>query len=145
MLPRIIQRCQSNKQSLGAIMLDIDYFKQYNDEHGHLAGDYALQIISNTIIQNTRPEDFVTRYGGEEFFLLLPNQDTGATTQIAERLKTAVSNSPIKQRDGKQLPNLTISIGIAEMQPEQSPNSLIEASDKALYRAKNNGRNQISA
>lgn len=144
MLPRIMQRCQSNQQSLGVAMLDIDYFKQFNDQHGHLAGDCALRTLSNTINQSVRPEDFVTRYGGEEFFVLLPNQDLNATQQIAERLRKSVSETTISQQNGKKLPGLTASIGICEMNSSDSANRLIETADKALYRAKHAGRDQVS-
>ncbi len=143
MLPRIMQRSQSDQQSLCVIMLDIDFFKQYNDQHGHLAGDCALRILSDAIKQHIRPEDFVTRYGGEEFFLLLPGQNLTATRQIAERLRIAVSETTVQHRDGRKLPALTISVGISEMNDRHTADSLIDVADQALYRAKNSGRNRV--
>ena len=142
MLPRFIERSLTDHLPLAAIMLDIDYFKQYNDNHGHLAGDNALRLVSQVIIQNIRPEDFVTRYGGEEFFLLLPNQEQTATVQIAERLRTAISqismDTPMQAQAG-----LTASIGISYLQSGDTPETLICRADKALYLAKESGRDQI--
>ncbi len=144
MFPRIMQRSLSAQHSLGAIMLDIDYFKKFNDTHGHLAGDHALRIISHTISLNVRPEDFVIRYGGEEFFLLLPNQNLNATQIIAERLREAIKTTEITQLNGNRLPNLTASIGISELIADDTTKTFIDRADKALYKAKNSGRDQVS-
>ncbi len=144
MMHRIIHRCLTNHQPLSVIMIDIDYFKQYNDDHGHLAGDCALRAVSKTILQSLRPEDMVTRYGGEELFAMLPGMDLNAARQISERLRKAVNETEIKQTNGRLLPPVSISIGITEMQDNEKPEELIEMADTALYRAKEAGRNIVS-
>jgi diguanylate cyclase (GGDEF)-like protein len=143
MQERVLKRCATNKQPLSALMIDIDYFKQYNDEHGHIAGDEALRIVSRTILQHLRPEDMVTRYGGEELFALLPGLDLTPTKMVAERLREAIKKAEIRLTDNSLLPSLTISIGIAQMQDGDKPKDLITAADNALYRAKNSGRNIV--
>ena len=144
MIGRVLHRCQSNQQTLSVMMLDIDYFKQFNDNHGHLGGDCALRAISHTIVESLRPEDLITRYGGEELFAILPGLGLNAARQVAERLRAAVSDTRIIQTNGRELPGVTISIGVAEMEDSDSPESLIERADKALYRAKENGRDCVA-
>ena len=144
MLSRIMHRCAANRQPLSVLMIDIDFFKQYNDKHGHIAGDRALRAISGTIIQNLRPEDLVTRYGGEELFALLPGLDLDAAAAVAERLRSAVSKAEVRLHDNTLLPPLTASVGIAQMQGQMLPDQLIHAADEALYRAKHSGRNTVS-
>lgn len=144
MLGRIMHRCTANRQSLSVLMIDIDHFKQFNDRHGHIAGDRALRSISATIIQNLRPEDLVTRYGGEELFALLPGLDMSAAESVAERLRTAVSNAEIRLQDNSLAPGLTASVGVAQLQDNMQPDQLIQAADEALYRAKHSGRNRVS-
>ncbi len=144
MLSRIMHRCLINNQPLSALMIDIDYFKQYNDQHGHIAGDTALRIVSRSILHNLRPEDLITRYGGEEFFALLPGLELDAAVSISERLRETVSSAEIILRDKQTLPSLTISIGVTRMRNEDKPTDLIHAADKALYRAKHAGRNRVS-
>jgi len=144
MLARVMHRCHTNKQALSALMIDIDFFKQFNDEHGHVAGDAALRIVSRNILQNLRPEDLVARYGGEEFFALLPGLNLAAAESVAQRLREAIGAGEINIRTGETLPPLTISIGIATMDDEGSPADLISTADEALYRAKHAGRNRVS-
>ncbi len=144
MLARVMHRCQTNKQALSVLMIDIDFFKQFNDKHGHVAGDAALRIVSRNVLQNLRPEDLVARYGGEEFFALLPGLDLAAAESVAQRLREAISASEICIRTDQILPPLTISIGIASMGEQDSPGDLINTADEALYRAKHAGRNKVS-
>ncbi len=143
MFVRIMQRCHKNNVGLSVMMIDVDYFKDYNDKNGHLAGDIALHTISQTIIQYLRPEDLVTRYGGEELFALLPGLHIDATMTIAERLREAICQTKIIDKEGKSLPGVTISIGVAEMTDPDDPNKLIDAADRAMYKAKNTGRNKV--
>lgn len=144
MLARIMHRCTANRQPLSVLMIDIDYFKQFNDRHGHIAGDQALRTISTTIIENLRPEDLVTRYGGEELFALLPGLELVAAEAVAERLRSAISKAEIRLQEDSLLPALTASVGIAQLQEQMSPEQLIHAADQALYRAKHSGRNAVS-
>jgi len=143
MQARVMQRCHKNNEALSVMMLDIDSFKNYNDKNGHLAGDIALRTVSQTIIQYLRPEDLVTRYGGEELFALLPGMDIKATVTVAERLREAIKQTNITDKDDQPLPNVTISIGVAQMTKHDDPNQLIEDADKAMYKAKHAGRDKV--
>jgi len=143
-LPRIIERAQKDVQDFCILMLDIDHFKLFNDNYGHHAGDAALSTVAETIADNVRPYDSAVRYGGEEFMVLLPNTTATEARIIAERLKERVRNQPITHTDGRRLPMLTVSIGMAELQTEQDINTFIECADAALYRAKDNGRNCVA-
>ncbi len=144
MLERVMHRCRTNKQPLSVLMIDIDFFKQYNDKHGHIAGDCALRVVSRTILQNLRPEDLVTRYGGEELFALLPGLDIKEAEAVAGRLRKVISEAEIRLNDEYVLPSLTVSVGIAQMHNNYDPEQLIRAGDEALYRAKHSGRNTVS-
>jgi diguanylate cyclase (GGDEF)-like protein len=121
MQSRVMQRCHKNNEALSVMMIDIDSFKNYNDENGHLAGDIALRTVSQTIIQYLRPEDLVTRYGGEELFALLPGMDIKSTMIVAERLRAAIKQTKITNKDEQPLPSVTISIGVAEMTAHNDP------------------------
>jgi diguanylate cyclase (GGDEF)-like protein len=143
MMTRIMQRCTTSILPLSVFMIDIDFFKQYNDKHGHIAGDEALRTISRSILQSLRPEDMVARDGGEELFALLPRIDLDIARQVAERIRNNVCQTEIKLSDGAILPSLTISIGIAKMTEEDNPVDLINSADNALYRAKHAGRNRV--
>ena len=143
MLIRVMQRCQKNEQALSVMMIDIDNFKAYNDKNGHLAGDIALRIVSQSIKEYLRPEDLVTRYGGEELFALLPGLEIESTIAVAERLREAVKKTEIIDKDNQTLPGITLSIGVTEMQDHNDPHKLIEAADKAMYKAKHSGRDKV--
>lgn len=145
MMERVMHRCATNQQALSVLMIDIDFFKQYNDKHGHLAGDQALRVVSKTILQNLRPEDMVSRYGGEELFALLPGLDINEAATIAERLRKAINEAEILLHNKTVLPSLTVSIGMAEKQEDDIAEQLIHAADQALYRAKRAGKNTIKS
>ncbi len=132
-------------RTLALIMLDVDHFKPYNDTYGHLAGDRALRTIAGTIHENIRTTDAAARYGGEEFVILMPDTQDIDAQIIAERLCQAIRNQPISDSDGRALPGITVSIGLARFQPGQSVEQLLAAADKALYRAKHAGRDQVAA
>ncbi len=147
MLGRLIHRCQSGEDGgrpLSVIMMDLDHFKNFNDTYGHLAGDRALNSIAKSLTEHLRPEDTITRYGGEEFLAVLPGSDLQEATHVAERLRLAVEETALFSVEGESLPPLTLSLGIAQMGEDDHQDSLIGAADKALYRAKNGGRNRVS-
>ncbi len=146
MLERLVHRCQSEEDGrpLSMIMMDIDHFKNFNDTYGHLAGDRALNSIAQSLTEHLRPEDTITRYGGEEFLAVLPGSDIQEAAQVAERLRAAVEETDLFAVEGELLPPLTLSLGIAELQTNDDQESLIGFADKALYRAKHGGRNQVS-
>ena len=143
MIRRLVNRSNSGEQPLSVLMIDIDHFKHYNDTHGHLAGDRALVSVARCLQALLRPEDTLSRFGGEEFLALLPGTRQDDAFQVAERLRAAVSESPISLHKQNDLPPVTISIGVAELQRGQEAEALIEAADAALYRAKHAGRDRV--
>ncbi|WP_167654146.1 GGDEF domain-containing protein [Pseudomonas duriflava] len=134
-------RCAFNQQPLCLLMLDVDHFKHYNDTYGHLAGDYALCLVANTLRSQLRPKDSMARYGGEEFVILLPELDRTAARMIGERLRESLASVQDFYSPAGRLPGVTISIGLAEMHAQDTLEMHIERADKALYQAKRNGRN----
>ncbi|MEA1885405.1 MAG: diguanylate cyclase [Thermotogota bacterium] len=136
-----------NQQSIGFIMLDIDFFKNYNDNYGHIAGDVTLfsvaQAISNTL---KRPTDMVGRYGGEEFLCILPDTDKEGVMKISEDMLAAVSDLRIPRHYSEAADVITISIGACSLipDPEKHVEDYIDLADKALYHSKKTGRNKIT-
>ncbi len=141
---RQMQRCELDNQSCTILMLDIDHFKEVNDRFGHLAGDRILCTVSQMLLKTMRPADLISRYGGEEFAMCLPDTSIKVSRLIAERLRKTIAETTTSFEEGKLLPPVTVSLGIAQMQPGQTLDSLISAADSALYRAKAKGRNCIS-
>ncbi len=127
---------------LSFLMVDIDYFKKYNDEHGHLVGDEILREISGILKENVREIDFLGRFGGEEFSIFLPQTDIEQAKSVAERLRRTVEKYQFEVYDEKI--KLTISIGAAAFPNNtRSKNRLIDLADKSLYKAKQTGRNRV--
>ena len=125
---------------LSLIIWDIDFFKQINDSFGHKAGDKTLILISKLFSHHCRETDFVSRFGGEEFTMLLSDTDTQAALQAAEKLRQIIENTAFNS-NGKKIA-ITISCGITQFTDGDTANSAFNRADKALYDAKNNGRNQ---
>ncbi|MFD2231630.1 diguanylate cyclase [Alkalimarinus sediminis] len=139
-------RSSREAQPLSIIMIDIDSFKTYNDNYGHLAGDDCLRLVAKILMSNLlRPVDMVARYGGEEFVVLLPNTSLDGAKLVAERLRAAVESENLKHEFSPVAKHVTISAGCAEKVAGQAPNLLIDVADKNLYKAKENGRNQVFA
>jgi len=126
-------------------LIDVDRFKSINDTCGHLAGDQALRAVAEVLANNVRPMDTAARYGGDEFAVILPNCRPAAGRAIAERICEQVEQTPVMLSDGTAL-TLTASIGGAHISPWCKANSknLLEQADRALYRAKAQGRNQVA-
>lgn len=139
-----INRANRTKQPLSLIMADIDFFKKMNDHFGHIAGDRVLQHTTKQLESQLRNYDYIGRYGGEEFIILLPNCDINGSTKIAERLRYCIENSLLIYEEMHL--QLTMSFGIATVTPGTQLDSelLIHYADKALYMAKNNGRNRVT-
>lgn len=138
----LAHRNQTPPQALSMIMCDVDHFKQFNDTHGHVAGNVVLKEIATRIAQTVRESDYVARYGGEEFVTLLPRCDIDAACRLAERIRLRVAKEPIVV-DGVAH-HLTISLGCAECSPDLTRLSDFTArADSALYAAKHDGRNRV--
>jgi diguanylate cyclase (GGDEF)-like protein len=133
-----VERSQRYNRPLAAIMIDIDHFKKYNDSFGHPAGDEALRHVAEDIQNNARRGlDVVTRFGGEEFAIILPETDTSGAWFVAETIRQHIGS------DTRFLRKINVSLGIAALSGEQLTHAmLVERSDRALYQAKNQGRNR---
>lgn len=140
---REIKRSERDELPLALIMIDVDHFKNYNDEYGHLGGDQVLITVANAIRSPLRPNDLVARFGGEEFAVLLPETTVSNAEIIAERLRDHVAKADPGVLDKRQLPAVTISLGISGRQPGYSLDMMIAAADVAMYHAKRNGRNRV--
>ncbi len=143
-LDKEISRAKRYGHPLSLFMLDIDYFKRFNDTYGHLSGDEALRQVALVLKESSRGTDTVARYGGEEFCVILPETDAGSAEIIAERVRRAVEAHPVPTGAGEESVTLTVSIGIAQMPPAlSSAEDLVRVADKALYQAKFAGRNTV--
>lgn len=142
-LGRLLAQANKGKQPLCVLMLDVDHFKKYNDSQGHLGGDKALFAMGNILKTTVRPYDFATRYGGEEFLVVLPDTPIDESIAVAERIREATEKKTIHGADGLVLPGITVSIGLAMNNGHTTPESLISAADAQLYRAKKEGRNCV--
>ena len=135
-----------SRQPLSLIMLDIDYFKQYNDHYGHLQGDVSLRRVAQALLNaSTRTRDFLGRFGGEEFILILPDTDAASAARVAERCRQLILDQDIAHAGSGVGRTLTISAGVATAVPAQDGErvDLIKLVDKRLYQAKMKGRNCI--
>ncbi|MBF0422517.1 MAG: GGDEF domain-containing protein [Magnetococcales bacterium] len=141
---RLLNRCVVSGRPFGLILLDADHFKKYNDCHGHQAGDQALVALANVITRTIRPGDLAARYGGEEFAVILPETTLGDAIKVAERLRQAVQQQPILTSDGKPLPGITVSLGIGCLRDGADGESILKEADDCLYKAKRQGRNQVT-
>lgn len=135
-------RAKRFNTTLAVLVLDIDHFKRVNDQWGHGTGDQVIQSVATLCTGAIRDVDFMGRVGGEEFVILLPSADRDGATQIAERLRSTVENTPLVQDDRPPI-HTTISIGAAILTDQDSFELMWEQADAALYRAKNGGRNQV--
>jgi diguanylate cyclase (GGDEF)-like protein/PAS domain S-box-containing protein len=139
-------RARRNRQPLSLIMFDIDFFKQYNDTHGHLQGDEVLKRVATCLSTTaTRPRDFFARFGGEEFVLVLPETDESSAKQLAERCRATLLEEQIPHEKSAVSQVITVSMGIGTVIPtlDQKPSEFLQTVDARLYQAKNLGRNRF--
>ena len=140
---REVKRSERDELPLSLIMVDVDDFKKYNDDFGHLAGDHVLMTVAKSIRAPLRPNDLVARFGGEEFAVLLPETNVVNAKFVAERLRESVSKAIPGMLDDVQLPSITISLGISSRKPKDTLDVLIAAADVAMYHAKRKGKNRV--
>ncbi len=141
-LEREIGRAQRYRRDLSLIMFDIDHFKKVNDTFGHLAGDYVLKQLAAVIKSRIRREDILSRYGGEEFAIILPEIDNYNASQFAEKIRRLTEKAVFRFED-TEIP-VTISIGVASLAADiTDPVEFVKLADQKLYEAKNNGRNCV--
>lgn len=126
------------------LMIDIDYFKSFNDNYGHQTGDQVLKLVATTLLNGVKGRDIVARYGGEEFSIILPETPLTAAKRVADGLRERIAHKEIVNRaTGVHLGQITISAGVAEYQFGEEIDSLIKRADEALYKAKELGRNRV--
>jgi len=136
-----IHRIERYGGTLSLMVCDIDLFKRINDSYGHLAGDKVLKIIAKSLQRNLRDSDFIARFGGEEFVALMPETSAEEAKIVAEKLRTKIESSPFNFK--KEPVQITISFGISQFASGETIEKVFERADKALYKAKENGRNQV--
>lgn len=136
---------RSGADSLSVLMIDVDFFKAYNDRYGHLAGDHCLREVAATLAAaRRRGDDLLARYGGEEFALLMPGADRTVALDQAQRLRDAMLRAELPHRDQPDTGQVTISVGTSSGALSAEPaQALIERADRALYQAKKEGRNRV--
>jgi len=141
-LAREVERSSRFQRPFAVLMLDLDYFKKVNDDHGHARGDTVLRELAERVQEQIREVDVFARYGGEEFVVVLPETTLDGATQLAERICAAIRREPFSQPGEADL-TLTISAGVAAFpQHGGSPATLMRAADQALYNAKRGGRDR---
>ena len=147
-LAKEISRHSRQSIPLALIICDIDYFKQYNDTYGHQQGDKCLRQVANSIKKTSaRGEDLVARYGGEEFAVILPNTNEEQASKIAEKIRARVHDLDLSHKTSEVSDHVSVSLGFACLIPDSGTimSDLIEDADRALYRAKREGRNRVRA
>lgn len=138
-----IATCKRYNTNFSLILIDIDFFKKFNDTYGHQSGDAVLKQVAAKLKKNVRATDFVCRYGGEEMSIILPNTDKEEAVITAEKICQIIAEKPFKLANNQES-NVTISLGVSTFpQDGETPASMIEYADKCLYVAKENGRNQV--
>jgi len=143
----VIETVKQAKQSgepLSLLMFDIDHFKSFNDNYGHLTGDQVLRLVAMSLRQTIKGKDIIARYGGEEFAVVLPNTALRQALSVADNIRRAVMSKELKKKStGEILGRVTISVGVSMLQPDDTTDSLIERADACLYAAKRSGRNRV--
>jgi diguanylate cyclase len=140
-----IEEARAQRTDLCLILCDIDHFKRFNDTWGHHTGDQILRFLASAMQAHARPDFLVARHGGEEFAMLLPRVSQRAAVQMAEALRTAIQTKRLRRRStNEDLGQVTVSMGIARLQPGDTSQGFVERADACLYASKRNGRNQVT-
>jgi diguanylate cyclase len=143
-LSATILNARETSEPLTLLITDIDHFKRFNDNYGHLTGDQVLRLVALAVKQNVKGADIAARFGGEEFGVVLPNAHLRAGLTVAEHIRRAVmSKELVKRSTGENLGRITISIGVAAFRHDDTATTLIERADSCLYAAKRGGRNRV--
>ena len=142
----LCEKFDKNEEFFSVVMLDIDYFKKFNDQYGHQVGDEVLRIVGSHLKENLKGKDFPSRYGGEEFIVLLPNTKLDKAYIVAEQIRETISKKRLKiKKTGQALGNITVSVGVSEIREGDTAISVVERADSALYLAKDSGRNNVKS
>jgi diguanylate cyclase len=139
-----IADARSRNESYSLLLMDVDHFKKFNDTFGHLTGDQVLRLVALSIKQHVKGRDIAARYGGEEFAIVMPDTTLDAAVSVADHIRSSVTAKElVKRSTGEHLGRVTISVGVATLRADDTPQTLIERADACLYAAKRNGRNQV--
>ena len=143
-MEKAIAEALETNEAMSLMLTDIDHFKTFNDNFGHLTGDQVLRLVAMSVKHNVKGKDTTARYGGEEFAVILPNTILRAAVTVAEHIRRAVMAKELMKRStGEHLGRMTISIGVATLRKGDTGQSLIERADTCLYAAKRHGRNRV--
>lgn len=143
-IDELYQEFESSGTIFSAVFVDIDFFKKFNDTYGHKVGDLVLQAVAKILKQGVKGGDFPARYGGEEFVILLPATSLDGARIVSEQLRIHIaSKKPYNKKTGEVFSKITASFGVAEMKTGDTPESIMARADKALYLAKDSGRNRV--
>jgi len=143
-LAKAIDESAQRGEPLSLLMTDIDHFKNFNDNYGHLTGDQVLRLVAMAVKHNVKGQDIAARYGGEEFAVVLPNTVLRSAITVADHIRRAVMTKELMKRStGEHLGRITVSVGVAVLRPGDTMSSLIERADACLYAAKRSGRNRV--
>jgi two-component system cell cycle response regulator len=144
-IKNLVEKTSQAKKNLSLIIIDIDYFKQVNDTHGHPAGDDVIKEVARRMLLGIRPTDLCARYGGEEFIIVLPETKLEDALNVGERVRASIEMSPFKLGNDITEIKCTISAGVSTLQDNDTPETLLKRADESLYRSKESGRNRITA
>ena len=143
-LEHTVHSAREQRSTFCVLLGDIDHFKQFNDTYGHLVGDKVLRFVASALKRCTKGKDFVARFGGEEFSIILPQTDMSGGKIVAEQIRNAVSTGSLKNnQSGESYGRITMSVGVGQYRSDDLPNNLIQRADSALYLAKERGRNRV--
>jgi diguanylate cyclase len=143
-LQSAIADARADGSSVALMMCDIDHFKRFNDTWGHQTGDQVLRLVANCLSENVKGRDTAARYGGEEFVVILRQTPLDGAAKLANQIRSNVENKKlVKKSTGDILGTITISIGVAQLRDDDTPEALVQRADRALYGAKNTGRNRV--
>jgi len=143
-LEAAVEHAHASGEPLSLLMIDIDHFKSFNDNYGHLTGDQVLRLVAMALKASIKGQDITARYGGEEFAIILPNTALRQALAVADNIRRAVMSKQLKKKStGEILGRVTISAGVSILQPNDDIHMLIDRADACLYAAKRNGRNRV--
>lgn len=143
-IERQVKIARDEEKDMAMLIMDIDFFKSFNDTHGHQVGDQVLRLVARTLHDTVKGKDLPARYGGEEFCVILPDTDLRGAEIVGNAIREAVAGKEMLNRTtGEKLGRVTVSAGAAQLAAKEKPNKLIERADAALYQAKDNGRNRV--
>lgn len=139
-------KSRKQNQPMALLFADVDHFKKFNDTWGHQTGDQVLRLVAEVMNKNIKGQDVLARYGGEEFAIILPNTGLDNAIMLADRIRKSIEVRRLKKRKtNADLGSITMSMGVATLQPGETPEMLLERADTLLYESKRNGRNCVTA